>query len=184
MILNKQDFKKEYKYDNSSIYRLIRDKKLILNTEGMIDTEEEINKELIKKRKKRLSNEKKVIKKKQSIKNNKKTDEQLSLELNILNAKVEKERRQSELLGIKIAKEKGEVIEISVLNRVIINVFETFFKNLCNFPTVKAEEIIDIVKSNEYPKEELIKILTGDLMIIIQEALNNAKETTKKYYKE
>jgi len=185
MILSKQEFQKEYGYDSlSSVYRLIRDEKLELTPDGMIDTELKINAELIKIRKQKLNKGKKEQESVQKVNKKRKSDEQLSLELNILNAKVEKEKRQNELLGIKIAKEKGDVIEISVLNRVIINVFESFFKTLCNFPNLKADEIIDIVRANENPKEELVKILTGDLMATIQETLANAKETTKKFYKE
>lgn len=182
MILTKDEFKQEYEYDTSSVCRLIKKKQLILDKKGMIDTENETNKELIKKRKARLKNSKKIKKEEKQVLKNQKSEQQISLEFDLLSAKFQKASKENALLTLKIAKEKGELIETEVLNRVILNVFELLFKTLTDLPHTKADEIIALVKINENPKEALIQLLSDDILTSLNDALMNAKELTQKQY--
>lgn len=185
MILTKDEFKQEYEYDNSSVCRLIKKKQLILDKKGMIDTENETNKELVKKRKARLQKSKKTKKQKKEEKStpkNQKSEQQISLEFDLLSAKFQKASQENALLTLKIAKEKGELIETEVLNRVILNVFEALFKTLTDLPHTKADEIIALVKINENPKEALVKLLSDDIINSLKDGLANAKEITQKYF--
>ena len=184
MILSRKEFQEKYNYKHiQAVHRLVREEKIDINDKGMIDTNTAKNKDFCIKREKKINKLKKTKKTETQKNKNLKSEEQLGLDIDILNAKVERTLKQNELLGIKIAKEKGELIESDLLNKIIVNIFDSFFQALCNYPNIKADEIIDLIKSNQNPKEELIKNLTDDIISIIKDALETARKITKKYIK-
>jgi len=178
MILTKEEFKKEYQYNSSqAVCRLIREKKIKLNAEGLIDTNE--NADFCKKRKDKLN---KPSKKGPAATT--KPQEQLSLEIDMLNSRLDERRGRAELLQLKIAKEKGSVVETNVLNNIIRLTFEDMIKTLMEFPNIYAMEIINMVHAEENPKEVLVEYLTNKMNEAIKMGLNNAKQAAKKYYKD
>ncbi len=181
MILTKEEFAKMFGYASErSLYKLLKNGKINVNKDGLIDTEK--NKSFCKKRKEQL--EKQKDKKSTKNKTTEKPTHQLALEIDMLNSKLDERRSRAELLQLKIAKEKGTVIETSVLKDVIKFVFEDMIKTLTEFPNIYAKDIENIVRAEEQPREILVEFLTTKVTESIKLGLNNAKIAATKYFKE
>lgn len=188
MILTKEEFEKQYNFNSQSgVCRIIREKKIRLNKDGMIDTSDEYNipyctkrEERIKKQQNKQTKEK-VVEEIKTKKNQKSADE-IALSIDLLNARLDEKRQRSELMRLKIAKEQNEVIETEVLNRCIQEIFSDMIKNLTELPNIYANDLIKIVQSEEQPKEIIVEFLTQKITSTLKLGLTSAKTTTKKYY--
>lgn len=188
MILTKEEFEKQYNFNSQSgVCRIIREKKIRLNKDGMIDTSDEYNipyctkrEERIKKQQNKQSKEKVVEEIK--IKKNQKSADEIALSIDLLNARLDEKRQRSELMRLKIAKEQNEVIETEVLNRCIQEIFSDMIKNLTELPNIYAGDLIKIVQSEEQPKEIIVEFLTQKITSTLKLGLTSAKTATKKYY--
>lgn len=188
MILTKEEFEKQYNFNSQSgVCRIIREKKIRLNKDGMIDTSDEYNipyctkrEERIKKQQNKQTKEK-VVEEIKTKKNQKSADE-IALSIDLLNARLDEKRQRSELMRLKIAKEQNEVIETEVLNRCIQEIFSDMIKNLTELPNVYANDLIKIVQSEEQPKEIIVEFLTQKITSTLKLGLTSAKTATKKYY--
>lgn len=184
--LTKEEFAKELKFtDMSPVYRLIREKKIVLNNDGLIDMFDKINAKYIENRRKFLS-KKNNIQQETEVKQVKcqKSADQLALEIDLLNARLEEKKQKSELTRIKIAKENREVVETEVLNRCIQETFGEMIKRLTEIPSVYAIDIIKMIKSEENPKELVVEFLTQKITNTLKLGLQAAKTAAKKYYGE
>lgn len=188
MILTKEEFEKQYNFNSQSgVCRIIREKKIRLNKDGMIDTSDEYNipyctkrEERIKKQQNKQTKEK-VVEGIKTKKNQKSADE-IALSIDLLNARLDEKRQRSELMRLKIAKEQNEVIETEVLNRCIQEIFSDMIKNLTELPNIYANDLIKIVQSEEQPKEIIVEFLTQKITSTLKLGLTSAKTATKKYY--
>lgn len=188
MILTKEEFEKQYNFNSQSgVCRIIREKKIRLNKDGMIDTSDEYNipyctkrEERIKKQQSKQTKEK-VVEEIKTKKNQKSADE-IALSIDLLNARLDEKRQRSELMRLKIAKEQNEVIETEVLNRCIQEIFSDMIKNLTELPNIYAGDLIKIVQSEEQPKEIIVEFLTQKITSTLKLGLTSAKTATKKYY--
>ena len=186
MILTKEEFQQYFEYNSlPAVHRLIREGKIVARGDGTIDTDAKENKEFCQKRKQKIDkkNAAKPAKKTEAKPANIKTADQLSLEIDILNSKLEERASRVELLNLKIAKEKGQLIETDVLNRCIRAAFDDMIKSLTEFPNIYASEVIGIVKAEENPKEILVEYLTQKITSTIKMGLENARQAARKYYK-
>lgn len=189
MILTKEEFEKHYNFNSqSAVCRLIREKKIKLNKDGLIDTNDENNASYCQKREEKINRLKakknkseKVVETSKQQKNQKSAD-QLALEIDLLNARLEEKQQKSELTKLKIAKEKKEVIETDVLNRCIQEIFGDMIKRLTEIPNIYAGDIIKTVQAEENPKELIIEFLTQKISQTLKFGLQSAKEAAKKYY--
>lgn len=183
MILTKSEFRAEFGFKClSSVSHLLKNKSIVANSDGMIDTEAKENKAWIKKRRAEVKKTKKE--KSKNKQDNKKNSDQLSLDMDIQNQRLEEKRLRATLLKLKVDKEQGALIETSVLNQVIKAVFDDMIKCLTELPNIYSNEIIDIVRAEENPKEILIEYLTQKITANIKIGLENAKKAAKKYYKD
>lgn len=189
MILTKEEFEKHYNFNSqSAVCRLIREKKIKLNKDGLIDTNDEENASYCQKREEKINrlqakkgkNEKVAETSKQQ--KNQKSADQLALEIDLLNARLEEKQQKSELTKLKIAKEKKEVIETDVLNRCIQEIFGDMIKRLTEIPNIYAGDIIKTVQAEENPKELIVEFLTQKISQTLKLGLQSAKEAAKKYY--
>lgn len=188
MILTKEEFEKQYNFNSQSgVCRIIREKKIRLNKDGMIDTSDEYNipyctkrEERIKKQQNKQTKEK-VVEEIKTKKNQKSADE-IALSIDLLNARLDEKRQRSELMRLKIAKEQNEVIETEVLNRCIQEIFSDMIKNLTELPNIYAGDLTKIVQSEEQPKEIIVEFLTQKITSTLKLGLTSAKTATKKYY--
>lgn len=188
MILTKEEFEKQYNFNSQSgVCRIIREKKIRLNKDGMIDTSDGYNipyctkrEERIKKQQNKQTKEK-VVEEIKTKKNQKSADE-IALSIDLLNARLDEKRQRSELMRLKIAKEQNEVIETEVLNRCIQEIFSDMIKNLTELPNIYANDLIKIVQSEEQPKEIIVEFLTQKITSTLKLGLTSAKTATKKYY--
>lgn len=187
-IYTKEEFEKEYGFNSpSAVYRLIREGKIKLDKKGMIDTSTDENAPYCQKRKEkieRLQSKGKKEKQTEPTKQakNQKSADQLALEIDLLNARLEEKQQKSELTKIKIAKEKREVIETDVLNRCIQEIFGDMIKRLTELPNIYAGDIIKTVQSEENPKELIVEFLTQKITTTLKQGLKSAKEAAQKYY--
>lgn len=189
MILTKEEFEKHYNFNSqSAVCRLIREKKIKLNKNGLIDTNDEVNMLYCQKREEKINrlqakNEKKekIVEQPKQLKNQKSAD-QLALEIDLLNARLEEKNQNAELKRLKIAKEKKEVIETDVLNRCIQEIFGDMIKRLTEIPNIYAGDIIKTVQAEENPKELVVEFLTQKISQTLKLGLQSAKEAAKKYY--
>ena len=189
MILTKEEFEKHYNFNSqSAVCRLIREKKIKLNKDGLIDTNDEENVSYCQKREEKINRlqakkgkSEKVAETSKQQKNQKSAD-QLALEIDLLNARLEEKQQKSELTKLKIAKEKKEVIETDVLNRCIQEIFGDMIKRLTEIPNIYAGDIIKTVQAEENPKELIVEFLTQKISQTLKLGLQSAKEAAKKYY--
>lgn len=187
MILTKEEFEKHYAFNSqSAICRLIREKKIKLNKEGLIDTNDEFNASYCQKREEKIKRLQTKSKKKEGNETkqskNQKSADQLALEIDILNARLEEKNQNVELKRLKIAKERKEVIETDVLNRCIQEIFGDMIKRLTEIPNIYAGDIIKTVQAEEHPKELIVEFLTQKISQTLKLGLQSAKEAAKKYY--
>ena len=189
MILTKEEFEKHYNVNSqSAVCRLIREKKIKLNKNGLIDTNDEENALYCQKREEKINRlqakkgkSEKASETSKQPKNQKSAD-QLALEIDILNARLEEKNQNVELKRLKIAKEKKEVIETDVLNRCIQEIFGDMIKRLTEIPNIYAGDIIKTVQAEENPKELIVEFLTQKISSTLKLGLQSAKEAAKKYY--
>lgn len=188
MILTKEEFEKQYNFNSQSgVCRIIREKKIRLNKDGMIDTSDEYNIPYCLKREERIKNQQNKHKKEKVVeeiktKKNQKSANEIALSIDLLNARLDEKRQRSELMRLKIAKEQNEVIETEVLNRCIQEIFSDMIKNLTELPNIYANDLIKIVQSEEQPKEIIVEFLTQKITSTLKLGLTAAKAATKKYY--
>jgi len=186
MILTKEEFQEQFEFNSAAgVCRLIREKKIKLNEKGLIDTDEEPNASYCQKRKERLKNanlKNKKNKKEEKPAKNYKSADQLALEIDYLNARLDEKQQRSALIKLKIAKEQKEVIETDVLNRCIQTIFADMIKNLTELPSIYAADLIKIAQTEEKPKEIIVEFLTQKITSNIKKGLESAKTAAKKYY--
>ena len=77
-----------------------------------------------------------------------------------------------------------ELFEIEVVNKAMANIFDSLSQNLPEIPAIYADDIINIIKSDKNPKENIVKFLTDKIISQIRSSLENAENTTRKYYEE
>lgn len=187
MILTKEEFEKQYDFNSpSAVCRLVREGKIKLDKKGMIDTNDEHNAAYCQKREEKIKRLQSKTKKEKATEpkqnKNQKSADQLALEIDLLNARLEEKQQKSELTKIKIAKEKREVIETDVLNRCIQEIFGDMIKRLTELPNIYAGDIIKTVQSEENPKELIVEFLTQKISTTLKQGLQSAKTAAKKYY--
>lgn len=181
--VTKQEFSKLFNYKHvSAVSHLIADGKIEAEPDGTINIDTN------KKNKKWIKAKERELKKKQieppaepEPTKSEKPENEIGLEIQILNEKLNERQKKTTLLDLKIAKERKEVVETEVLNRVIMTVFDTMFKNLAELPSIYADDIFSIVKSSS-SKEKLVSFLTDKIISHIRSGLDVAENTAKKYY--
>ncbi len=190
-ILKKEEFREFYDYNSlQAVYRLLREGKIVAEKDGRINTESEKNSDFCKARLEKIKNQKPKEEKQKTqttstsskAGKNQKSADQLALEIDLLNAKLEEKNQNAELKRIKIAKEKREVIETDVLNRCIQEIFGDMIKRLTDIPNIYAVDIIKTVQAEENPKELIVEFLTQKISNTLKQGLQAAKTAAKKYY--
>lgn len=201
MILTKEEFEKYYNFNSqAAVCRLIREGKIRLNKSDLIDTTDEINAVYCQKREEKINKKAKSSKtakveepkpsktgmssQANSRSRNQKSADQLGLEIDLLNARLEEKQKKNELTRLKIAKEKREVVETDVLNRCIQEIFGDMIKRLTEIPNIYAGDIIKTVQAEENPKELIVEFLTQKISTTLKQGLQSAKTAAKKYYGE
>lgn len=175
MLITKSEFRDKFGYgDSSSVSHLLGDGSIVANDEGKIDLNHPVNKKFIRQRQKKLKDKAK--------KDAEFEAKQLKLETDLSDQKLLSQQHKNTLLEIKIAKERGEVIETAVLSKVVNITFGTLFKQLSEMPLNIVDQIVDYVRVDEDPREKIIKLLVDSITANLQSGLKLAENTAKKYY--
>ena len=123
MILTKEEFQKEFGYNSlPAVHRLIREKKIKTQTDGMINTEADENREFCLKRREKIQKKgaKKAPKSEEKpAAKNQKPEIHLNLELDILSQKYEQAQKQYELI-------QGEELALQELKQEILQEGDRF----------------------------------------------------------
>lgn len=175
MLITKSEFRDKFGYgDASSVSHLLGDGSIVANDEGKIDLNHPVNKKFIRQRQKKL---KERAKKDAEFEAN-----QAKNETALLDQRLQERRNKNTLLEIKIAKERGEIVETAVLSKVVNITFGTLFKQLSEMPLNIVDQIVDYVRVDEEPREKIIKLLVDSITANLQSGLKLAENTAKKYY--
>ena len=177
MLITKSEFRDKFGYgDSSSVSHLLSGGSIVANDEGKIDTEHPVNKKFIRQRQKKLKEQAKKDADQEAV--------QLKFEQDLSRQRLLEREHKNALLEIKIAKERGEVIETAVLSKVVNVTFGTLFKQLSEMPLNIADQIIDYVRVDEEPREKIVKLMVDSITSTIQSGLKLAESTAKKYYED
>lgn len=175
MLITKSEFRDKFGYtDSSSVSHLLGDGSIVATDEGKIDLDHPVNKKFIKQRQKKL--------KERAKKDAEFEAKQLKLETDLSDQRLLERQYKNTLLELKIAKERGEVIETAVLIKVVNVTFGTLFRQLSEMPLNIVDQIVDYVRVDKEPREKIIKLLVDSITANLQSGLKLAENTAKKYY--
>lgn len=186
MILTKNEFLKKFGYNSrTSLTRLIKAGKIVLNENKEIDFSNSTN----KKWKKEFSQNKKNAKStKTATKTVKKTEgknespEQLKLIAH--SQKIKEGELKTELLQLKLAKERNSVVDTVILAKVLSLTFSNLFKSLIEFPNRYSVDILNLIAANPTNAQTVLTdFLTQKITQNLDMALKDSKIATKKYLK-
>ena len=175
MLITKSEFRDKFGYgDSSSVSHLLSGGNIVANDDGKIDTEHPVNKKFIRQRQKKLKEQARKEAEQETI--------QLKFEQELSKQRLLERENKNTLLQLKIAKERGDVIETAVLNKVVNITFGTLFKQLSEMPVNIVDQIIDYVRVDEEPREKVIKLMVDSITSTVQNGLKLAENTAQKYY--
>lgn len=96
--------------------------------------------------------------------------------------KVLKYEKENELLSIRIRKEKKELVETEVLNRILMQSYEIFNNMLMESPHNIIEQIRDIILTDSYSNNEDLELLLKTNRDIYIKGLEKTRVAIKAFY--
>lgn len=90
--------------------------------------------------------------------------------------KLESEKHKAELLEMEVCRQRKDLIETNILNKIITKTIGTLSKNIIEIPNNIVDEIIDMVKSEEEPKPLIINLITKALHKEIESTINKVEK--------
>ena len=99
-----------------------------------------------------------------------------------MNEKLEKEKKTNELLELKLASQKSELVSTEIMSKVIMSCFDHLFKELDEMPYNIVKNIIDIVKTGEEPETNVIKLMAETLKELKSRGIDNSEKAMKRFY--
>ncbi len=165
------------------VTQLLKKGTIIADDAGMIDLENKKNKRWAKARTAKLAKNKNLQldeqeQEKQTIEHSQMAYNQLHIGLSNQNL-IEK---RAKLLELRIAKEAKELIEVEVMEKVMMMVFDALFQNIREAPSAYVDDIQNIFKIDKEPRETFIKFFTDKLTSHIQSSIDIACNKARKYY--
>lgn len=196
MILTKNEFLKKFGYKSrNSLSRLVTTGKIVLNSNGDIDFSNTTNKkwksDFAAKNKSKTEKKPKKTKTAKPAKEPKEQTEQTitpetveQLKLLAHRSKLDESAAKAELLQLKLARERKEVVDAAILIKVLDLTFSDLFANLLAFPKRYAVETINLIAAHpEEAQAVLTDFLTQKITATLDAALKNSRIATKKYLK-
>ncbi|MDR0572358.1 MAG: hypothetical protein LBG48_05915 [Rickettsiales bacterium] len=77
-------------------------------------------------------------------------------------------------------KRRKELINIEMLNRIINKTIGNLTKNITEIPIQIVDEIIDLIKTEEEPKTQIINLITKALHKEIESTIDKTEKEFKK----
>lgn len=186
--ITKAELARRFNVNQSRINALLSEKKIFESDDGLIDLDDLRNQAYIEKRKETVPKytgiptkeelwdeddieDKELIRRPGTLK-----DDQLYSE------KVKKYQKENELLDLKLATAKKEVVETEVLNKIIIQSYEIFHNLLLEAPTQIIDEIRDLILTGQHQDDLDLKLLVSKNEEIYKNGLEQARKALKRFY--
>ena len=96
--------------------------------------------------------------------------------------KVKKYRKENELLDLKLAAAKKEVVETEILNKIIIQSYDIFHNLLLDAPTQIIDEIRDLILTGQHQEDLDLKLMITKNEEIYKNGLEQARKALKRFY--
>lgn len=186
--ITKAELARRFNVNQSRINALLSEKKIFESDDGLIDLDDSRNLAYIEKRKETVPKYTGVPTKEELLDEDDIEDKELIRRTGTLKddplyyEKVKKYQKENELLDLKLATAKKEVVETEVLNKIIIQSYEIFHNLLLEAPTQIIDEIRDLILTGQHQDDLDLKLLVSKNEEIYKNGLEQARKALKRFY--
>ena len=186
--ITKAELARRFNVNQSRINALLSEKKIFESDDGLIDLDDLRNQAYIEKRKETVPKYTGIPTKEELWDEDDIEDKELIRRSGTLkddplySEKVKKYQKENELLDLKLATAKKEVVETEVLNKIIIQSYEIFHNLLLEAPTQIIDEIRDLILTGQHQDDLDLKLLVSKNEEIYKNGLEQARKALKRFY--
>ena len=186
--ITKAELARRFNVNQSRINALLSEKKIFETDDGLIDLDDLRNQTYIEKRKETVPKYTGIPTREDLLDEDDIEDKELIRRSGTLkddplySEKVKKYQKENELLDLKLATAKKEVVETEVLNKIIIQSYEIFHNLLLEAPTQIIDEIRDLILTGQHQDELDLKLLVSKNEEIYKNGLEQARKALKRFY--
>lgn len=186
--ITKAELARRFNVNQSRINALLSEKKIFETDDGLIDLDDLRNQTYIEKRKETVPKYTGIPTREDLLDEDDIEDKELIRRPGTLkddplySEKVKKYQKENELLDLKLATAKKEVVETEVLNKIIIQSYEIFHNLLLEAPTQIIDEIRDLILTGQHQDDLDLKLLVSKNEEIYKNGLEQARKALKRFY--
>ena len=186
--ITKAELARRFNVNQSRINALLSEKKIFETDDGLIDLDDLRNQAYIEKRKETVPKYTGIPTREDLLDEDDIEDKELIRRPGTLKddplyyEKVKKYQKENELLDLKLATAKKEVVETEVLNKIIIQSYEIFHNLLLEAPTQIIDEIRDLILTGQHQDDLDLKLLVSKNEEIYKNGLEQARKALKRFY--
>ena len=186
--ITKAELARRFNVNQSRINALLSEKKIFETDDGLIDLDDLRNQTYIEKRKETVPKYTGIPTREDLLDEDDIEDKELIRRPGTLkddplySEKVKKYQKENELLELKLATAKKEVVETEVLNKIIIQSYEIFHNLLLEAPTQIIDEIRDLILTGQHQDDLDLKLLVSKNEEIYKNGLEQARKALKRFY--
>lgn len=186
--ITKAELARLFGVNQSRINALLSEKKIFEAEDGLIDLSDSRNQAYIERRKETVPKYTGIPAKEDLLDEDDIEDEDLIKKpVGVKNdplyaEKVKKYRKENELLDLKLAAAKKEVVETEILNKIIIQSYDIFHNLLLEAPTQIIDEIRDLILTGQHQEDLDLKLMITKNEEIYKNGLEQARKALKRFY--
>lgn len=186
--ITKAELARRFNVNQSRINALLSEKKIFETDDGLIDLDDLRNQTYIEKRKETVPKYTGIPTREDLLDEDDIEDKELIRRPGTLkddplySEKVKKYQKENELLELKLATAKKEVVETEVLNKIIVQSYEIFHNLLLEAPTQIIDEIRDLILTGQHQDDLDLKLLVSKNEEIYKNGLEQARKALKRFY--
>ncbi len=186
--ITKAELARRFGVNQSRINALLSEKKIFEAEDGLIDLSDPRNQAYIERRKETVPKYTGIPTKEDLLDEDDIEDEDLIKKPGVTKndplyaEKVKKYRKENELLDLKLAAAKKEVVETEILNKIIIQSYDIFHNLLLEAPTQIIDEIRDLILTGQHQEDLDLKLMITKNEEIYKNGLEQARKALKRFY--
>ena len=186
--ITKAELARLFGVNQSRINALLSEKKIFEAEDGLIDLSDPRNQAYIERRKETVPKYTGIPTKEDLLDEDDIEDEDLIKKPGgnkndpLYAEKVKKYRKENELLDLKLAAAKKEVVETEILNKIIIQSYDIFHNLLLEAPTQIIDEIRDLILTGQHQEDLDLKLMITKNEEIYKNGLEQARKALKRFY--
>lgn len=186
--ITKAELARLFGVNQSRINALLSEKKIFEAEDGLIDLSDSRNQAYIERRKETVPKYTGIPAKEDLLDEDDIEDEDLIKKPGgtkndpLYAEKVKKYRKENELLDLKLAAAKKEVVETEILNKIIIQSYDIFHNLLLEAPTQIIDEIRDLILTGQHQEDLDLKLMITKNEEIYKNGLEQARKALKRFY--